>query len=122
MQDFNNKFIMTKCANFNLPQYPKLDAYLKDKLGDGSIDYTSIKNNYLNDDDYEYFYDDIAQVPYILSKDKTLFISYDDPRSILAKCEYVKNNDCAGVMYWENGCDSTGDLVNAIYDGLKKDN
>ena len=32
---------MTKCANFNLPQYPKLDAYLKDKLGDGSIDYTT---------------------------------------------------------------------------------
>lgn len=32
---------MTKCANFNLPQYPKLDAYLKDKLGNGSINYTT---------------------------------------------------------------------------------
>ena len=87
----------------------------------GSVYYTSIKNSYLNNEDYEYFYDEKAQVPYILSKDKTVFISYDDPRSIIAKCEYVKNTKCAGVMYWENGCDSTGDLVNAIYDGLKKD-
>lgn len=88
--------------------------------GSGSVYYTSIKNTYLNDENYEYFYDEKAQVPYLLSKDKTVFISYDDPRSILAKCEYVKNTKCAGVMYWENGCDSTGDLVNAIYDGLKK--
>lgn len=88
--------------------------------GGGSVYYTSIKNNYLNNDDYEYFYDEQAQVPYILSKDKTVFISYDDPRSIIAKCKYVKDTKCAGVMYWENGCDSTGDLVNAIYDGLKK--
>ena len=88
--------------------------------GGGSVYYTSIKNNYLNNDDYEYFYDEKAQVPYILSKDKTVFISYDDPRSIIAKCKYVKDTKCAGVMYWENGCDSTGDLVNAIYDGLKK--
>ncbi len=24
-----------------------------------------------------------------------------------------------GVMYWENGCDLTDDLIQAIYDGLK---
>lgn len=85
-----------------------------------SVYYTSIKNDYLNNDNYNYHYDEVAQVPYLLSADKTIFISFDDPRSIKAKCEFVKNTKCAGVMYWENGCDLTGDLVNAIYEGLKK--
>ena len=80
----------------------------------GSIFYTSIKNNYLNNSNYTYVYDERCGVPYIISKDKTFFISFDDPRSIKEKCNYVLNNNLGGVMYWENGCDTTGDLLSAI--------
>lgn len=89
-------------------------------VSNGSVYYTTIKNQYLNNPDYTYYYDEDAQVPYIISNDLTTFISFDDPRSIAAKCDYVKNNNCAGLMYWENGCDTTGDLVQAIYDNLKQ--
>ena len=75
---------------------------------------------YLNNSNYNYVYDERAGVPYLLSKDGTEFISFDDKKSIIEKCEYMFNNNCAGVMYWENGCDSTGDLVNAIKIGMKK--
>ena len=38
--------------------------------------------------------------------------------SIKIKCKYVLDNKMAGVMYWENGCDTTGDLVHAINEGM----
>ena len=85
-----------------------------------SVYYTSIKNDYLTNSNYEYYYDTNCQAPYLLSKDRLEFISFEDPKSIKAKCEYIISTGCAGIMYWENGCDSTGDLVQAIKDGLGK--
>lgn len=85
-----------------------------------SVTYTELKSSYLNNSNYNYVYDERAGVPYLLSKDGTEFISFEDKKSIIEKCEYMFNNNCAGVMYWENGCDSTGDLVNAIKIGMKK--
>ena len=86
----------------------------------GSISYTNIKNTYLKDPNYTYYYDTNCQAPYLLSKDGLTFISYDDPTSIKVKCEYILKNDLAGFMYWQNGQDTTGDLVKAIKEGLKK--
>ena len=85
----------------------------------GSISYTNIKD-LMNSDSYTYVYDENAGVPYLLSKDKTIFISFDDSRSIEEKCKYIRETGCAGIMYWENGQDTTGDLVIAMYKGLKK--
>ncbi len=110
----NNKLIFG-LAFYGTRQYNSNGRW----VSNGSVYYTSIKNQYFNDANYTYYYDEVAEVPYLLSNDKTTFISFEDPRSIKAKCEYVKNNNCAGVMFWENGCDSTGDLIQAIYDNLK---
>ena len=87
---------------------------------ESSVFYTNIKNELLESGEYKYVYDEKAGVAYLLSNDGKTFINYDDPTSIIAKCNYVLANKCAGVMYWENGCDLTGDLVKAIKDGLKK--
>lgn len=111
----NNKLIFG-LAFYGTRQYNNEGRW----VSNGSIYYTTIKNQYLNNPNYTYYYDEDAQVPYIISNDLTTFISFDDPRSIAAKCDYVKNNNCAGLMYWENGCDTTGDLVQAIYDNLKQ--
>ena len=111
----NNKLIFG-LAFYGTRQYNNEGRW----VSNGSVYYTTIKNQYLNNPNYTYYYDEDAQVPYIISNDLTTFISFDDPRSIAAKCEYVKNNNCAGLMYWENGCDTTGDLVQAIYDNLKQ--
>lgn len=111
----NNKLIFG-LAFYGTRQYNSEGRW----VSNGSVDYTTIKKQYLSDPDYTYYYDEKAQVPYLVSSDKKTFISFDDPKSIAAKCNYVKNNNCAGVMYWENGCDTTGDLVQAIYDNLKQ--
>lgn len=111
----NNKLIFG-LAFYGTRQYNNNGRW----VSNGSVDYSSIKKNYLSDPNYTYYYDEQAQVPYLLSNDKSTFISFDDPRSISAKCEYVIKNNCAGVMYWENGCDTTGDLIKAIYECLKQ--
>ena len=111
----NNKLIFG-LAFYGTRQYNNEGRW----VSNGSVYYTTIKNQYLNNPNYTYYYDEDAQVPYIISNDLTTFISFDDPRSIAAKCDYVKNNNCAGLMYWENGCDTTGDLVQAMYDNLKQ--
>jgi len=85
-----------------------------------SISYTSIVNNYLNNSNYEYHYDRIAGVPYIISIDGTVFISYDNPRSILDKSEYIIEMGLAGMMYWENGLDQTESLLLAMESGLNE--
>ena len=86
----------------------------------GTLSYTTIKQSYMNNSNYDCFYDTNCQAAYILSKDKLTFISYDSIESMKAKCEYIKNVGAAGIMYWQNGQDTTGDLVNAIKEGLNK--
>jgi chitinase len=84
-----------------------------------SVSYDYINNVYLNNSKYNYYYDNNAGVPYIISTDGTTFISYDNPRSISDKSAYIIENGLAGMMYWENGLDSTGSLLIAIESGLK---
>lgn len=84
----------------------------------GSITYTDIKNNLLENDDYIKRYDEVSQVPYIISRDGTYFISYDNPKSIRAKVDYVLEHDLKGVMFWEWGTDTTGILLQAIKSSL----
>ena len=85
----------------------------------GSINYDIIKR-YRESGDFYSFYDERAEAPFLLKKDGTIFISFDDERSVKAKCQYVLEQNLAGIMYWENGCDPTGDLVKAIKEGLNK--
>ena len=86
----------------------------------GSVSFTYITNNYMTSDLYKAYYDSNAGVPYIVKLDGTEFISYDNPRSIAAKSLYIIENELGGMMYWENGLDSTGSLLNAMKEGLFK--
>lgn len=85
---------------------------------EGSVSYNHIKDVYLSDSYYSYHYDRNAGVPYIINTDGTFFVSYDNPRSIAEKSTYVIDSGLAGMMYWENGLDSTGALLSAMDSGL----
>ena len=116
----NNKIIVG-VAFYGIKQtrtYDALSQTWSSWTNAGSVSFTYITNVYLTNNDYQYFYDNNAGVPYILSTDGTLFISYDNPRSIADKSEYIIANNLAGMMYWENGHDSTGALLAAMDSGL----
>ncbi len=86
----------------------------------GSVYYNNILLNYLDNALYIKAYDTRAGVPYILKNDGTEFISYDNPRSIAEKSEYVINQGLGGIMFWEYGTDTSGELLVALKDGLNK--
>lgn len=52
--------------------------------------------------------------------DGTNFWSFDDPSSIALKMDYVKGLNLGGAMVWSlDGDDTSGTLMNSIYQGLK---
>lgn len=83
-----------------------------------SIAYHNILN-LIRSNEYFERYDEVAQVPYLLKKDYSEFISYENPRSIRAKAQYAKDNGFAGLMYWEHFHDDTMALIKALNDALK---
>ena len=78
--------------------------------------YTEISMIHERSGRFTKYWDDVAKAPWLF--DGKDFISYDDPRSVREKCEYVKKNGLKGMMYWEHGSDKTGVLFNTIYDSL----
>lgn len=96
----------------------------KMKSGEGvgaNIRYTNIKAEYLNkigtDSTIKRMWDDIAKAPYI-TVNGVFEITYDDPESIKEKCKYVASTGVRGIMFWDYGSDSTGDLVHALNESL----
>ena len=86
----------------------------------GMLTYADIANNYVNKNGYQYFWDDIAKVPYLYNATKKEFISYDDPTSIQNKARYALDKGLGGVMFWSLS-DDNGELVTAINSGFNTD-
>ncbi len=64
-------------------------------------------------------WDDVAQVPYLVNKSEEMTFGFENPRSIAAKCAYVRQQGLRGAMYWEYADDNeTGDLRRALWQGL----
>lgn len=106
---YGHKFITTEDGNNN--------GLRADAKREGSVGYRSIVSEYLNNNDYKTYLDEKAQAPWIYGNN--IFISYDDSKSIAAKCNYVKENKLAGVMVWEyNSDDDASTLVNAINNNI----
>jgi chitinase len=72
------------------------------------------------DHGYARFWDEKASVPYLYNAEKHIFVSYEDPQSIGAKCEYVVAHHLGGVMFWDYSSDPSGTLLHAIDDSLEK--
>lgn len=78
--------------------------------------YSAIGN--LLNQGYVRYWDDKASVPYLYSAEKQIFVSYEDPESIAAKCRFVLAHDLGGVMFWEYSNDPSGTLLRAVDDSL----
>ena len=83
--------------------------------------YTDIYNYMKNNKgQYVSVYDANSNASGIYIPSEKKFISYDNANSIKAKCNYVWAKDLAGIMYWENGEDTTDILLTALNEGMKK--
>jgi chitinase len=71
---------------------------------------------------FTYYWDDVAKAPYLYNKDKKLFVTYDDPRSIKLKTKYAIDKGLNGIMFWQLTQDTySNGLLDAI-DAAKKNN
>ena len=86
----------------------------------GSVYYHEIYHTYLNNEQYTEYYDQGAGVPYMVNDAGTVFISYDNQKSILEKSRYIFDQELGGIMFWEYGTDTTGILLQALRTGLMK--
>jgi chitinase len=69
------------------------------------------------------YWDDKAKVPYLVSKEWNLLISYDDEESVGYKAQYVLDHDARGLIIWEITGDylpgGTTPLLDVIYEKFK---
>ncbi len=69
---------------------------------------------------FERYWDDKASVPYLYNPQQKIFVSYEDPESIRAKCRFVIEQKLGGVMFWEYSNDPSGTLLRAIDESLHR--
>ena len=79
--------------------------------------YGELKENFLGKGGFTYHWDDEAKAPYLF--DGSTFLSFDDPRSLGEKCRYVLREGYGGLFYWDHGSDPTGELLDALWQGLQ---
>ncbi|MDR3773155.1 MAG: glycoside hydrolase family 18 protein [Terracidiphilus sp.] len=65
------------------------------------------------------YWDAVASAPYLYNPEKQMFVSYDDPESVAAKCRYVLDRKLGGVMFWEYSGDPAGVLLGVINQTLR---
>jgi chitinase len=69
---------------------------------------------------FERVWDDKAQAPFLWHAEKKLFISYEDPESLRAKCRFIRENRLRGAMFWEYYADRSGVLLDTLAEELLK--
>ncbi|MBB5212721.1 glycosyl hydrolase family 18 protein [Microbulbifer hydrolyticus] len=83
---------------------------------DGVVDYRDIVGR-LATGEWEEYYDETAEAPYIFKPSTGDLITYDNHRSVMAKGAYVQSNNLAGLFSWEIDADN-GDIMNAMHESL----
>ncbi|MBQ3762974.1 MAG: chitinase [Clostridia bacterium] len=83
-------------------------------VGQYGPNYHTLVEKYIDKDGFTRYWDGEAQAPYLFNGSS--LISYDDPASLKAKCEYLKRAGLMGIMYWEHGSDETKTLLKALND------
>jgi len=98
----------------------------------GSIDYRNIINKggalgivdtrnrkIVGLEGFQEKWDEEAQVPYWVDAEGKFVLTYETPKSIAIKCEWLKQKGMLGAMYWEYGADDDeGALRKAVYHGV----
>jgi chitinase len=78
--------------------------------------FTYLKDSLIDKSGYVRYWDEKASAPYLFNKEKKIFITYDDEKSVKEKCKYVKDHDLGGVMFWEYSSDKKEYLLKTIAD------
>ncbi len=68
---------------------------------------------------YEKMYDESAKASYLWSASDNVFISWETPKEIKLKADYIKEKGLGGAMFWEYSLDKDQELLNTLFENLK---
>ena len=80
--------------------------------------YTYIKDSLVNKNGFVRYWDENAKAPYLFNSETNQLITYDDEESVRLKCEYVIDNNMAGMMFWQYASDPNEYLLDAMNEYL----
>ncbi len=95
-------------TNFGLYQQGKFLA---------GIPFKNFASQLSTDSGFVYHWDESAMSPYLYNPQKSLFVTYDDPRSIALKTKYAIDKGLGGIMFWELTSDA---YKNGLLDAIDK--
>lgn len=107
------------------PQHIKLFKSLGVDLSkDTYVKYNDIVAKLINDPQkrFSQHWDDEAKVPWLSvqsANGKALFaLSFENPRSVAIKADYIKSKGLGGAMFWEYGADDKNQLAKQLAESL----
>lgn len=94
---------------------PKLGSAFEKTSKTGSLRYEQIKELYVRNPACQTKWHIKSHVPYAYCPTDSIFVSYDDERSVKAKASYAKFKKLRGLVFWRlSGDDKDHSLVRAI--------
>ena len=107
------------------PQHIELFKSLGVDLSkDTYVKYNDIVAKLINDPQkrFSQHWDDEAKVPWLSvqsANGKALFaLSFENPRSVAIKADYIKSKGLGGAMFWEYGADDKNQLAKQLAESL----
>lgn len=122
LEYYNNSNVPNNKIVVGLPFYGRkftdTDGLGKSCVNSGSMTQKDIYNQYLKSpaSGVTIGFDDECKVPYIYDKTNRTFITYENPKSIGIKSQYVHDQGLAGMMFWQRTQDYNDLLLDAMYD------
>jgi chitinase len=68
---------------------------------------------------YEKRYDESAKASYLWNATDSILVSWETPKEIKLKAEYIKEKGLGGAMFWEYSLDKDQELLNTLFNNLK---
>ncbi len=81
--------------------------------------FTYIKDSLMAQPGFVRYWDDAAKAPYLFNAKNNQLVVYDDESSVKLKCQYVNDNDLAGIMFWQYASDPKEYLLDVVNEQLK---
>ncbi len=69
---------------------------------------------------YKKLYDDSAKASYLWNAQDSIFISWETPKEIHLKTEYIKQKGLGGAMFWEYSLDKDQALLNTLFENINE--
>lgn len=81
--------------------------------------YKNLVVNYIDKNGFVRYWDSTSCVPYLFNRDSDTFVTYDNPRSLRDKCNYIRARELRGVMFWSFNSDYKSTLLRTLYKEMR---